>query len=120
VASMPFKTNLRLIPMTFHSVGVACEEAEKLRRFDLGLDGKLSRACQHPDNLWSLPGIGFTMASCSAYITMKGMTVPAVSAGSTQAGAREVRPPEVSSPRSRSRKRLSRPARPTSSRFHDD
>ena len=23
----------------------------------LGLDGKLSRACQHPDNLWSLHGL---------------------------------------------------------------
>ena len=26
-------------------------------RSDLGLDGKLSRACQHPDNLWSLHGL---------------------------------------------------------------
>src|SRR3954464_7439781 len=30
------------------------EEAEAVYRSDLGLDGKLSRACQHPDNLWSL------------------------------------------------------------------
>jgi glycine/D-amino acid oxidase-like deaminating enzyme len=28
-------------------------EAEAIYRSDLGLDGKLSRACQHPDNLWS-------------------------------------------------------------------
>ncbi|MGA7325668.1 MAG: hypothetical protein WBX25_14540, partial [Rhodomicrobium sp.] len=33
------------------------EEAEAVYRSDLGLDGKLSRACQHPDNLWSLHGL---------------------------------------------------------------
>src|SRR5262249_7510498 len=33
------------------------EEAEQVYRSDLGLDGKLSRACQHPDNLWSLHGL---------------------------------------------------------------
>ncbi len=33
------------------------EEAETVYRSDLGLDGKLSRACQHPDNLWSLHGL---------------------------------------------------------------
>jgi tetratricopeptide (TPR) repeat protein len=33
------------------------EEAEAVYRSDLGLDGKLSRACQHPDNLWSLYGL---------------------------------------------------------------
>src|SRR5204863_3794587 len=32
-------------------------EAEAVYRADLGLDGKLSRACQHPDNLWSLHGL---------------------------------------------------------------
>jgi tetratricopeptide (TPR) repeat protein len=32
-------------------------EAEATYRSDLGLDGKLSRACQHPDNLWSLHGL---------------------------------------------------------------
>jgi len=32
-------------------------EAEGVYRSDLGLDGKLSRACQHPDNLWSLHGL---------------------------------------------------------------
>jgi hypothetical protein len=26
-------------------------------RADLGLDGTLSRACQHPDNVWSLHGL---------------------------------------------------------------
>jgi tetratricopeptide (TPR) repeat protein len=33
------------------------EEAEAVYRSDLGLDGKLSRACQHPDNIWSLHGL---------------------------------------------------------------
>jgi tetratricopeptide (TPR) repeat protein len=32
-------------------------EAEAVYRSDLGLDGALSRACQHPDNLWSLHGL---------------------------------------------------------------
>ena len=32
-------------------------EAEAVYRSDLGLDGKLGRACQHPDNLWSLHGL---------------------------------------------------------------
>jgi len=32
-------------------------EAEAVYRSDLGLDGKLSRACQHPDNLRSLHGL---------------------------------------------------------------
>ncbi len=32
------------------------EEAEAVYRADLGLDGTLSRPCQHPDNVWSLHG----------------------------------------------------------------
>lgn len=32
------------------------EEAEQVYRADLGLDGKLPRACQHPGNIWSLHG----------------------------------------------------------------
>jgi tetratricopeptide (TPR) repeat protein len=32
------------------------EEAEAIYRADLGLDGTLARACQHPDNVWSLHG----------------------------------------------------------------
>ena len=32
-------------------------EAEAVYRSDLGYDGKLSRACQHPDNVWSLHGL---------------------------------------------------------------
>ncbi len=33
------------------------EEAEAVYRADLGLDGSLSRACQHPENVWSLHGL---------------------------------------------------------------
>ena len=32
------------------------EEAEAVYRADLGLDGTLRRACQHPENVWSLHG----------------------------------------------------------------
>ena len=32
-------------------------EAEVVYRCDLGYDGKLSRACQHPENVWSLHGL---------------------------------------------------------------
>ena len=33
------------------------DEAEAVYRSDLGLDGKLSRAWQHIDNVWSLHGL---------------------------------------------------------------
>ena len=33
------------------------DEAEAVYRADLGLDGQLVRACQHPDNPWSLHGL---------------------------------------------------------------
>ncbi len=33
------------------------EEAEAVYRADLGLDGSLARAYQHPDNVWSLHGL---------------------------------------------------------------
>lgn len=33
------------------------EEAESVYRADLGLDATLSRACQHPGNIWSLHGL---------------------------------------------------------------
>ncbi|MFK7943410.1 MAG: hypothetical protein AB8B85_10935 [Paracoccaceae bacterium] len=33
------------------------DEAEATYRSDLGLDGKLSRACQHPENVWGLHGL---------------------------------------------------------------
>ena len=33
------------------------EEAEVIYRADLGFDGTLARACQHPNNVWSLHGM---------------------------------------------------------------
>jgi tetratricopeptide (TPR) repeat protein len=33
------------------------EEAESIYRADLGLDRQLRRACQHPNNVWSLHGL---------------------------------------------------------------
>ncbi len=33
------------------------EEAEAVYRADLGLDDTLSRASQHPDNVWALHGL---------------------------------------------------------------
>jgi len=33
------------------------DEAEAVYRADLGLDASVSRACQHPDNVWSLHGL---------------------------------------------------------------
>ena len=33
------------------------DEAEAVYRTDLGRDATLARACQHPENLWSLHGI---------------------------------------------------------------
>ena len=33
------------------------EKAEQVYREDLGLVPSLSRACQHPDNVWSLHGL---------------------------------------------------------------
>jgi tetratricopeptide (TPR) repeat protein len=33
------------------------DEAESVYRADLGLDATLSRACQHPENVWSLHGL---------------------------------------------------------------
>lgn len=46
-------------------------EAEKVYREDLGLDATLSRACQHPGNLWSLHGLH----EC---LTRRGETVEAL------------------------------------------
>ena len=45
-----------------------------------------------------LPGIGFTMPSCSAYSTMKGVMMPGVSAGSNQVGASDTWIAQVSWP----------------------
>src|SRR5687767_12686786 len=45
-----------------------------------------------------LSGMGFAMASWSAYITMKGVMMPGVSAGSNHVGAIEMWTPHVTSP----------------------
>ena len=45
-----------------------------------------------------LSGIAFSMASCMAYSIMKGVMMPAVSAGSNQVGARETCAPMVHLP----------------------
>src|SRR5215831_11750690 len=42
-----------------------------------------------------LPGIAFAIASCIAYISMKGVMIPNVSAGSNQMGARVTCEPMV-------------------------
>ena len=47
------------------------EEAEAVYRADLGLDDSLSRACQHPQNVWSLHGLH----EC---LTRRGETVEAL------------------------------------------
>lgn len=39
------------------------DEAEAIYRADLGLDSTLSRACQHPDNVWSLHGLHECLAN---------------------------------------------------------
>src|SRR3989441_5365975 len=45
-----------------------------------------------------MPGIGFTMASCSAYMIMNGVMIRGVSAGSNQVGASEMWTPQVICP----------------------
>ncbi len=51
--ALPYDEPWGWMQPTRHALG----EAEAVYRSDLGLDGKLSRACQHPDNLWSLHGL---------------------------------------------------------------
>src|SRR4029077_19707237 len=50
------------------------------------------------DGASGFPGIGFTTASCSAYITMNGGMIPGVSAGSDPVGGSEICRPQVSWP----------------------
>lgn len=61
VAANPMWIHRQLVPAYTDGAllleQVRTEEAEAAYRSDLGLDGKLSRACQHPDNLWSLHGL---------------------------------------------------------------
>ena len=61
--ALPYDEPWAWMPPTRHALGALLleqgevEEAESVYRADLGLDGKLSRACQHPDNPWSLHGL---------------------------------------------------------------
>ena len=43
------------------------EEAEAVYRADLGLDHTLARACQHPDNIWSLHGFHECLVTLGKY-----------------------------------------------------
>src|SRR5262249_8202930 len=62
-AARPYDEPWGWMQPTRHAIGALLleqgrvAEAEAIYRSDLGLDGKLSRACQHPDNLWSLHGL---------------------------------------------------------------
>lgn len=61
--SLPYDEPWGWMQPTRHALGALLmeqghfEEAEKVYREDLGLDPALSRACQHPNNLWSLHGL---------------------------------------------------------------
>lgn len=60
--NLPYDEPWSWMQPTRHALGALLleqgrvEEAEQVYREDLGLDDKLSRACQHPDNVWSLHG----------------------------------------------------------------
>ena len=60
--SLPYDEPWAWMQPTRHALGALLleqglvEEAESVYRADLGLDGTLARACQHPENLWSLHG----------------------------------------------------------------
>ena len=61
--SLPYDEPWGWMQPTRHALGALLlerghvEEAEAVYRADLGFDGKLSRSCQHPDNVWSLHGL---------------------------------------------------------------
>jgi tetratricopeptide (TPR) repeat protein len=60
--SLPYDEPWGWMQPTRHALGALLlergriEEAAAVYRADLGLDGTLPRACQHPDNVWSLHG----------------------------------------------------------------
>lgn len=60
--NLPYDEPWSWMQPTRHALGALLleqgrvEEAAQVYREDLGLDDKLSRACQHPDNVWSLHG----------------------------------------------------------------
>ncbi|SEO17186.1 hypothetical protein SAMN02990966_01258 [Rhodospirillales bacterium URHD0017] len=61
--SLPYDEPWGWMQPTRHALGALLleqghlEEAEGVYRSDLGYDGKLRRACQHPENVWSLHGL---------------------------------------------------------------
>ena len=61
--SLPYDEPWGWMQPTRHALGALLleqghvAEAEAVYRSDLGYDGKLSRACQHPENVWSLHGL---------------------------------------------------------------
>lgn len=60
--NLPYDEPWAWMQPTRHALGALLleqglvEEAEAVYRADLGLDGTLARACQHPENVWSLHG----------------------------------------------------------------
>ena len=60
--NLPYDEPWAWMQPTRHALGALlleqglAEEAEAVYRADLGLDGTLARACQHPENVWSLHG----------------------------------------------------------------
>ncbi|SDD51762.1 tetratricopeptide repeat protein [Ruegeria marina] len=61
--SLPYDEPWGWMQPTRHALGALLleqgqlDEAEAVYRADLGLDSTLSRACQHPGNVWSLHGL---------------------------------------------------------------
>ena len=61
--TLPYDEPWGWMQPTRHALGALlleqdqAEEAEAVYRADLGLDATLSRACQHPGNVWSLHGL---------------------------------------------------------------
>jgi len=61
--ALPYDEPWGWMQPTRHALGALlleqgqAKEAEAVYRADLGMDGTLSRACQHPNNLWSLHGL---------------------------------------------------------------
>ncbi len=61
--NLPYDEPWGWMQPTRHAIGALLieqghyEEAEAIYRADLGLDVTLSRACQHPGNVWSLHGL---------------------------------------------------------------
>ena len=75
--TLPYDEPWAWMQPTRHALGALLleqgqlEEAEAVYRADLGLDSTLSRACQHPGNVWSLHGLH----EC---LTRRGETVEAL------------------------------------------